>query len=60
MSDFIVNIGLEVHVQLKTRSKMFCSCEANPQAPPNTNICPVCTGQPGVLPVKNKEAISLG
>ncbi|PKN00168.1 MAG: Asp-tRNA(Asn)/Glu-tRNA(Gln) amidotransferase GatCAB subunit B [Elusimicrobia bacterium HGW-Elusimicrobia-2] len=60
MSDFIVSIGLEVHVQLKTKTKMFCSCAADSQSPPNTNICPVCTGQPGVLPVKNEEAVLLG
>ncbi|MEA2082413.1 MAG: Asp-tRNA(Asn)/Glu-tRNA(Gln) amidotransferase subunit GatB [Elusimicrobiota bacterium] len=60
MNDYIADIGLEVHVQLKTRTKMFCSCAVDSQSPPNTNICPVCTGQPGVLPVKNKEAVLLG
>lgn len=52
-------IGLEVHAQLKTASKMFCSCANRFGDAPNTNICPVCTGQPGVLPVINKNAIEL-
>ncbi|MFA5133962.1 MAG: Asp-tRNA(Asn)/Glu-tRNA(Gln) amidotransferase subunit GatB [Patescibacteria group bacterium] len=54
-------IGLEIHVQLKTKSKMFCSCSNRGEyEPPNTTICPICTGQPGVLPVINKEAIKMG
>jgi aspartyl-tRNA(Asn)/glutamyl-tRNA(Gln) amidotransferase subunit B len=53
-------IGLEVHVQLATASKLFCRCEARFGAPPNTLICPVCSGQPGVLPVLNEEALRLG
>jgi len=54
-------IGLEVHVQLATRSKLFCACPARSfGAPPNTHICPVCTGQPGVLPVTNRKAVELG
>ena len=52
-------IGLEIHVQLKTRSKMFCGCAAEFGAPPNTNVCPVCLGLPGALPVVNASAIEL-
>jgi aspartyl-tRNA(Asn)/glutamyl-tRNA(Gln) amidotransferase subunit B len=50
-------IGLEVHVQLKTRSKMFCGCATEFGAPPNTQVCPVCLGYPGVMPVMNAEAV---
>jgi len=59
MSEFEVVIGLEVHVQLATSSKIFCSCPVKPEAPPNTNICPICCGYPGVLPVLNKKALEL-
>ncbi len=50
-------IGIEVHVQLKTQSKIFCSCPNQFGCDPNTNICPVCTGQPGALPVLNKKVV---
>ena len=52
-------IGLETHVQLKTRSKMWCGCANAFGAAPNTNVCPVCLGLPGVLPVPNEEALRL-
>jgi aspartyl-tRNA(Asn)/glutamyl-tRNA(Gln) amidotransferase subunit B len=52
-------IGLETHVQLKTKSKMWCGCANAFGAEPNTNVCPVCLGLPGVLPVPNDEALRL-
>ena len=55
--NFETVIGLEVHAQLKTNSKIFCGCSTRFGAPPNSNICPVCTGQPGVLPVLNVKAV---
>ena len=57
-TEFETVIGLEVHCQLVTRSKMFCGCSADYSgAGPNTHVCPVCMGMPGVLPVINEKAI---
>ena len=58
MAKYKPTIGLEIHAELKTNSKMFCSCKNDPdEKRPNYNICPVCTAQPGTLPVANEEAI---
>ena len=59
MSAYEPVIGLEVHVQLKTRTKMFCSCRNSHGEPPNQVTCPVCTGMPGALPVANRKAFEL-
>jgi aspartyl-tRNA(Asn)/glutamyl-tRNA(Gln) amidotransferase subunit B len=57
MADYEVVIGLEVHAQLSTASKIFCGCSASFGADPNTHVCPVCTGLPGVLPVLNERVV---
>ncbi len=59
MTDFDPVIGLEVHVQLATKTKLFCGCPNSYGAEPNTNVCQVCTAQPGVLPVLNAQALAL-
>ncbi len=59
MRDWEMVVGLEVHVQLKTRTKAFCSCSTEYGAPPNTNVCPVCLALPGALPVLNARAVEL-
>ena len=55
--DWEAVIGLEIHVQMSTRTKMFCGCEVTFGEPPNTHVCPVCLGHPGVLPVTNEKAV---
>lgn len=55
--NFEAVIGLEIHAQLLTESKLFCGCSTKFGNPPNTNVCPVCMGHPGVLPVLNKKAV---
>ena len=53
-------IGLEVHLQLKTASKIFCGCATKFGAPPNSQVCPVCLGFPGTLPVLNRQVLTYG
>src|SRR3954462_2824748 len=59
MASYTTIIGLEVHVQLSTASKLFCGCSTKFGAEPNTQTCPVCIGMPGTLPVMNREALAL-
>jgi aspartyl-tRNA(Asn)/glutamyl-tRNA(Gln) amidotransferase subunit B len=58
-SDYVATIGLEVHVQLKTKSKMFCGCAVEYGSEPNMHVCPVCLGLPGALPVMNLQALKM-
>ena len=60
MADFEPIIGLEIHVQLATRTKMFCGCEVSFGAEPNVHTCPICLGHPGTLPVTNERAVRYG
>ncbi len=60
MTKFETVIGLEIHAQLKTNSKLFCACPTVFGQKPNTQVCPICLGMPGVLPVINEKAISYG
>ncbi len=59
MTNSEIIIGLEVHVQLQTKTKLFCRCSTKFGSPPNTQTCPVCTGMPGSLPVMNRRALAL-
>ena len=59
IKDWKLTVGLEVHIQLSTNSKMFCKCPSIYGASPNSFICPVCLGLPGALPVINQEAINM-
>src|SRR5436305_9763036 len=59
MASYTTIIGLEVHVQLSTASKLFCTCSTKFGAEPNTQTCPVCIGMPGTLPVMNRQAFRL-
>lgn len=59
MKDYEVTIGLEVHAELKTNTKCFCSCKNEFGGEPNTHCCPVCVGMPGALPVINKKLLNL-
>ena len=57
--NFETVIGLEIHAELKSKTKIFCSCSTAFGAEPNTNTCPICTGVPGTLPVLNEEVVNL-
>ena len=58
--EFTPVIGIEIHIRLKTNTKIFCSCSTNTDVPPNTHVCPVCMGLPGSLPRLNYEVVQQG
>src|SRR3989344_3990406 len=60
VNKYEIIIGLEIHLQLKTKSKMFCSCANEDDKPVNTLVCPICLGHPGTLPTLNSEAVKQG
>ena len=57
MKQYETVIGLEVHVELATKTKIFCGCKTDFGAAPNTHVCPICTGMPGSLPILNKQVV---
>ena len=57
MKQYETVIGLEVHVELATKTKIFCGCKTDFGAEPNTHVCPICTGMPGSLPILNKQVV---
>ena len=57
MNEYKMDIGLEIHVELSTDTKIFCKCSTQFGCEPNVNTCPVCTGMPGALPVLNKQVV---
>ena len=59
MSKYVPSIGMEVHAEMLTKTKMFCRCKVAFGSEPNTKVCPVCLGLPGALPVPNRHAIEL-
>ncbi|NLF80656.1 MAG: Asp-tRNA(Asn)/Glu-tRNA(Gln) amidotransferase GatCAB subunit B, partial [Clostridia bacterium] len=60
MSQYLTTIGLEFHAELKTKTKIFCSCPTDFIEEANANVCPICLGLPGVLPVLNRRVVELG
>ncbi len=59
VTEYEIVVGIETHVELNTKTKIFCACEIDGGAPPNTRVCPVCMGLPGALPALNREAVVL-
>src|SRR3954464_9928055 len=59
MAKYVASVGMEVHAELSTRSKMFCRCPVGFGGEPNTRTCPICLGLPGTLPVPNKAAVDM-